>query len=603
LRKKKKVALSALQDYLRRKLLLSRRGLIIVNDQILNDLSSHLTIDGQVVSYRLTQDKSVRLDLNDHEIKVHDSGQGLSQQAAIEILPAPGVSSNGIKDGQSVQIFYRNDHSDQVPASVSLLVGGTEVETLSVQGENLAGGVVIDLPTTLDQKEARTQIILDETTVKSLKQTIDTVVNAFRQDPRRLAPTINSLACTFAVLRDQNRIKSFKKDDDLFNYLSSQISQSLASMNHDYVILPAGLDLRLTPEALGPRTPVALDARLWDFDPQTVGGKIVPGSGKSIWSIAMEMPYAKVSDRLYLLSRRIVEEQFASSDGRTPVLLDLIFRVWLGYGQRPEVEAAINHSHQKAEAPMATNVAAQPQAAQQQNRPMPHHQHAQTILNDYPELDSSLAKKIFPYLSQALQFGQTPSDIRKRLDRVLSVSRLGQGLSQEVLTTSLEIRVPRDLLIGRTYPQSGLVSEMVQGRFNLYRITPERVLPIPLISGVHSIDSVVRFGQSTLIVAQQHKHLSQFDLYELRHDDFSIRKILSADDYIDLKKGVNHQNAFYFPVWNRHKYSLYKFKSHQIVEIFKDHHSDSSGIRLRSFGPYMYVAINGLVAIIVDGKL
>ena len=348
-----------LREYLGRKLSASRRGVIEDRSsgqpRALNDLSSYRGLSGRTVAYRLGANKVVRLEIRDggKEISIKDSGKGLGAETAMEALPVPSVSTNrtnaqlhealGRHDptANGAEVLYRDNATPEKEGKASFLVGGTEVETMVIRGESLATEVILDLPTGADQKEARTQVVLDRMTVAAIKQLVDDTVSAFEKDPIRLGPVVNSLAVALKNLQEQNRIKSLRREDDLYSHLRARVMRTLESLNSDYVAVPASVDLKLSPAALAGRRPVPLDARLWDFDPSTVGGEPLAGSGKAIWSVPMDQPYAKVGDRI-LLSRAAVERQRQDAfEGHGPVLLNDIINVFHDYGQRPEPEAVM----------------------------------------------------------------------------------------------------------------------------------------------------------------------------------------------------------------------------------------------------------------------
>ncbi|HVE12116.1 MAG TPA: hypothetical protein VNI01_01860, partial [Elusimicrobiota bacterium] len=152
LRKKSPIRQAELRGYLRQKLGLSRRGAVVEAgpeaDHVLNDLSAYRTVDGEAVSYRLGA-ASVRFEVGagGRELRFRDSGRGLSAAATAEALPVPGVSTNrsnaalardlqeGAARPRSEELFYRPG-APASRGSVVLLVGGTEVETLAVEGQD-----------------------------------------------------------------------------------------------------------------------------------------------------------------------------------------------------------------------------------------------------------------------------------------------------------------------------------------------------------------------------------------------------------------------------------------------------------------------------------
>ncbi len=527
---------AGLRRYLALKLGLSRRGRVLDGGALLNDLSAYRTLDGGKVRYRLSRG-SVRLELGREgkELRVRDAGKGLAPEVVAEALPVPSVSTNksnvelsrALSEGQATgeELFYRVGPAT-AKGRVVFLVGGTEVETLAVAGEALASELVLDLPAGASQKEARTQLVLDEATVAALKRLIDKAAAGFQRDPVRLAPVLNALAAALALLQESHRVKSLRKEDDLFLHLRERLKPALAALQEKgFVAVPAAV--ALGPEALGGRKPLALDARLWDFDPATVGGEVLPGTGKSVWTLPLKAVFARVGKRLLLLDEKsVLQQRAAALAGRAPVLLNLILGVWLGYGDRPPPEALL------AAKPAKRATASKAATADEKT--------VRRLLAARKDLSPDRKDFLEPLLLRSLSGGETAETLALKLARVAAVYGAAPGLpadAVEAVFRTVVVLLERDgyfqdydgakVVLHRASadgaePVAGLGAQKWMGKFarvgarlfffargdapnsyTVYELGPQGARPVPGLAGKGDGHAIETVGGRSFVTMQE----------------------------------------------------------------------------------------------------
>ncbi len=352
-----------LENYIRKKLGTSRRGLIFQGKSgqvLVNDLSP-FDQAGQPVTYRLGE-KAVRYWLSEdgRELHVRDSGKGVAPfdegrglSTLMEALPVPEVSTNRTGDQLKSALlqedwtangeeYYWSRHVGKT-SKVYLLVGGTEVETLEIEGAALAQEVVIDLPTACDQREGRQQILLDEVTARAFQTVADNLLRNFSNNPESMMPVVNAVYLAAERLQQSQRTKTKGEELNIARHLRQRFYQAASRLKEmDYVFLPAMEQQAIAPEAYAGKKPLTVEEGLLPFDPRGIDAQPVLSSGKSVWIANLTRPFARVG-KLLLLNQAIyyayVDKALA---GQGPLLLNLLFGVWTGYGTKPGTEATLH---------------------------------------------------------------------------------------------------------------------------------------------------------------------------------------------------------------------------------------------------------------------
>ncbi|HVE15004.1 MAG TPA: hypothetical protein VNI01_16540, partial [Elusimicrobiota bacterium] len=307
------------------------------------------------------------------------------------------------------------------------------------------------------------------------------------------APVVNSLAAATHALQESHRVRSLKKDDDLFLHLRESLRKALEGLDKTrFVVLPALKDQEagawLAPEALAGRRPVVLDSRLWDFDPATVGGEPLPGSGKSLWSADLARPFVRLGERLLLFGR--AAEQFYRSRsllGQAPVLLNLILGAWLGYGDRPPAEAALGPNPFFSSADVARLVEAMlldVRGAKPTDAESP-----RALLEKLAALPPSAQALAAPLIRRSLDSGVLPLELGLQLDRIAAALRLLPHMPPETIATESPLAPNMSRAGGRTF-----TTIRSEGRESLYELRGAEKIPIAGLQEKTGIRSIVRQG-------------------------------------------------------------------------------------------------------------
>ncbi|MBK8574972.1 MAG: hypothetical protein IPN90_04575 [Elusimicrobia bacterium] len=379
LRMKKGWDVDATERFLGRKLGRSRRGLLLRGNkdfELANHLESLATLGGESPSFRLgNRGVQYWISADGQEIHVKDSGHGLAVLAhpgtqqemsvLLESVPVPYVSTN--RSSEELQRALANKdwsaNGDEIlvergagpQGSVQFQIGGTEVETESVKGVHLSPEIVLDLPTACDQKESRDRLRLDDpVTVAALKEVTDEVLKEFIARPSEIAPIVNALFAVYRVFQKGSRPRSSRPEDDLAVYLKDQLGGILPTLDRNaWVLIPSELEGRLADDSLGKRQPVVLDGELFKFNPETVKGEIIMSGRNTVWKVNLkDNIYIRVGGALLL--NRSVFDFLNQSDrvfpGKGPLILNLLFGFWIGYGEKTSYEDELMGSSLAAKA-------------------------------------------------------------------------------------------------------------------------------------------------------------------------------------------------------------------------------------------------------------
>ncbi len=543
LEKKEPIDKKGYYDHLKEKLALSRRGPILEGSsgRLFNDLSSHRTLGNRPVGYRLGQN-SVRFGMRNggRTLWFKDGGRGLRPEAIAEFIPVPGVSSrrSGAQLAQALQrhdstadgedLYYKPGPATKT-GMVKLLVGGTGVMTLTLRGEELAQEVALDLPTASFQLESREQIILEPITVAAIRHLLINAVDAFSNDPQRMAPVINSLAAAMDVL--QGRINSMDRRDDLFLALHDLVQTAVLKLKaSNFVIVPSSENstLRLSKGALAGKVPVALDSRLWDFDPATVGGRLLGGAGRSVWSVAMNLTFMRIAQRILLLKDNVVKfQQNSAFQGEPAVLLNGLLSVWTGYGDRPTPEAELWGNEQvpgqfaHAKRKVAHQTTGRSRASAGWVRPDRARSTAiaHNLLSAQPGIPANVREYVGPRIIRSLESGETEDNIIGQLNRIADIYGLAPDLPPFVgsLGANFGGRITTPYAIdGRVFTRLDVDNT---DREHLYEIAPggmRRISNIELDGIDYDYSSLYKIGGRLFyIVDYYHNHEKYWQGWEI----------------------------------------------------------------------------------------
>ncbi|OVE78173.1 hypothetical protein BVX98_01165 [bacterium F11] len=349
-----------LDPYLNKKLQYSRRGEVrpLWRRRPINELRDFEDLEGHPLTYRLGDEKvGMALSNDNHDLTVSDSGHGMGLDVLLFVLPVKDITNRRTNrelsaalakgdvtaDGQDLFWKPRKRRSD-TSSDISLLVGGTEVETLSFEGTNLPETVVLDLPTAAHQEEDRTHIVLEKVAIHALTELMDQAIAAFERDPPKYAPLINALHLLSVELKKPARLKSRKKEDDMVFQLHTRLKKVLPNLDTTQCVLMPNVSANdlIQPEVFNGRAPVYLTSELFRFDPRTVGADLLSTEGKSVWSVpGLTRPYQRVGQMLLLNKELTDYHQDQAFEGHPSVILNSLLSVWPGYSTKPKPEAVL----------------------------------------------------------------------------------------------------------------------------------------------------------------------------------------------------------------------------------------------------------------------
>jgi hypothetical protein len=566
-----------LDKYVLKKMGLSRRGPIYNSEDEesrinnLKDFRHGVDAEGDPikVKYRLGE-KGVRYWFDrENNLHIEDSGTGMlplkdkggDKEASVilESLPVPYASTNRTgselktalarqdwtADGEA--LFYRGK-GDAKKAKITIEVGGTEAETIELEGMHLPDELVIDLPTAAEQLESRNQIRLEEVTVQAFKDIIDEYTERFKGNPQEYAPVINALSLLVSRLQNSERAKSDRRADNLERYLREQMGKAAQEIDAaKYALVPNLKTDYLSGRGFEGKAYVYLNEELWQFDPGTIGGAQVATVGKAVWKVAgMKKPYARIGKHIILIRQDEYDHFMDRSrrfENKGSIVLNLLFSMWSGYGRRSPAEVEFKATDDAAVSEEQVNG-----------------------LMEEAGIPEALQLPIIPFVRNALESGHARGKVLSAARRLSEVQRLMDSSALQA-DDLFKITVMEDAGARSLWMVDGRVMAIVETARGqaLYEIDPKEGVKL-LVSGYEMVNAPVSAGGRIFITA---KREGRATLWELMPDT-TLRVIIDGESSIFSPQ--EHEGRIYFTSGKSKLISLYVLDSKNMPELLLTDH-------------------------------
>ena len=327
-----------IQQHLRKRLSLFTKMRVFMNGELLNTLEGYNYLNGGQVGYELDRAR-IDVHVSDHEIIVEDAGSGMSDEVLLNKYLIPRLGENEAEPklneeeiNRQVHIFYKSpvQTSEVSKSRIVFQVAGVTIQETEVEGYDLPGEMVIQLPSSTRLTVSRDGIEIDGSTHLAIKALAKKIVDPARNTADRIA-LINGLMQAVRYLDDRNGrvdiyqslvetakevfIPFFMRNERLM--LPNKPEYHALEFPEGTVFVDEDLIYKITPEL------IPSSERLTAFEPGTFRKAfIVPFKEGAKTAYLPLGPYL-------LINRRIYEKYKAM-----PMLLNLRLNFYVGYGRR-----------------------------------------------------------------------------------------------------------------------------------------------------------------------------------------------------------------------------------------------------------------------------